>query len=112
MTLLELPSGYENGLSVRGVSLSYDDQGRRGAVVTCLKVLQRAAAPLVLNTPHLGEDVLPPELLRGLSALVHEAARYANGYREQGNLFEGEGAEDEEPWDQGPEAHYRPALVE
>lgn len=115
--LLELPDEYATGLEVRGVSFSHDKNERMGAVVTCLKDLEEANAPLVLNTPHLQEaDVddpnpqLPHEMVQALDQLRHQALRYVGGYREQRELFE---AEEGEPWDQGPQAHRgEPALVE
>lgn len=113
LELLELPEEYAGGMTVRGVSFSYSKDDRMGAVVTCLKELHEANAPLVLNTPHLQEpdvDDPNPQLSPAMSRVLHElqqqAVRYVGGHREQRDMFD-------EEWDQGPAAYRRePALVE
>ena len=97
LRILELPDAYGEGLSVRGVSLSYTDEDRMGCVVTCLKELAATDAPLVLNTPHLMEldldnpeqAAMPAEMEEAIEALCEAAERYVEGHRAQGDLFAG-----------------------
>jgi len=94
LRILELPDTYGEGLSVRGVSLSYTDEDRMGCVVTCLKELAATDAPLVLNTPHLMEldldnpeqAAMPAEMEEAIEALCEAAERYVKGHRAQGDL--------------------------
>ena len=91
-TICDFPIDYEDGVRVQSVSLSLSEKtGQRGAVITALKSLAIANAPLVLNTPHLVEDgesgVMPHGMPRRLEALQREAAAYLNGKREQTELF-------------------------
>lgn len=89
---------YEDGVRVSSVTISYSEKsGRRGAVVTALKTLAVANAPLVLNTPHLAQEgendkgVLPPAMWRRVLALEVEAQAYVDGKRapkEQRDMFE------------------------
>lgn len=114
MNLLELPSGFDEDLEIIGLSINYeggwedDELPRRGLVVTCLKKLDRAYAPLVLNTPHLrefmegdpdGDDnhYLPPEFLSRLHEIQMRARRFIDGKREQGDLFD-------QAWEEAPES--------
>jgi len=92
--LLELPRDYGENMTVSGVSISYTKEDRRGAVITCLKKLARAAAPLVLNTPYLPEfdmddpnPCLSMELADAIRELEVEADRYVSGWRQQRDLF-------------------------
>src|SRR5438309_1841834 len=69
--LCELPEDYADGLTVRSASLSLDEEGNRGIVVTSLKKLSKVPAPLVLNTPHVseretpnGDSTMPYDMLR------------------------------------------------
>ncbi|GJG88753.1 hypothetical protein tb265_39340 [Gemmatimonadetes bacterium T265] len=95
LDLLELPDEYAHGMTVRGVSLSVDDEGHEGAVVTCLKALDAVPAPLVLNTPHVstrenaeGEPSMPDALGDALETIKREAQCYlAGGKRAQADLF-------------------------
>ena len=94
---LDLPWAYEKGLEVRGITINYEEDGRYGVVITCLKELDEANAPLVLNTPHLRqyqddpiERGFMPREWEPLLDRVHAAARdYVKGKREQGDLFAG-----------------------
>lgn len=90
--LLGLPEGYTEGLTVSGVSLSYNDTQGRGCVITCLKELAAFNAPLVINTPHLAEDAehgptMPGALSRALDELMIRATRFKNGQRQQMEMF-------------------------
>lgn len=94
LELCELPEDYGQGLTVRGVSFSADEDGNRGAVVTTLKQLDTVPAPLVLNTPHVSERPdadgvcgMPDDLSDALDALEREAAAFARGKRAQADLF-------------------------
>ena len=84
-------------LTVRGVTCTWKDDVL-GAVITALKALETANAPLVLNTPHLPEKpysgnpgdpnpVLPPGAATRVRTLLTEAERYLAGDRAQGRLF-------------------------
>jgi hypothetical protein len=88
LALLELPSDYGKGMTVIGVSLSHNDDQGTGIVVTCLKELTGANAPLVLNTPHLPEmsehgPTISSAMLGALVALEDRAKRYIAGNREK-----------------------------
>lgn len=94
LDLLELPLEYGDTLKVTGLSISTQDDGRRGLVVTALKGVKCSPAPLVLNTPHLpepGEDPNAPALSRYMLALLVnaeiEASLFVAGKRAQGDLF-------------------------
>lgn len=97
LELLELADvGYEDGFTVVGVSLTTQEDGRRGVVVTCLKKLEGANAPLVLNTPYLAEPseqnpdddkALTGTWLELVEALEDEARAFIDGKRSQGDLF-------------------------
>lgn len=98
--LLEVESEWAEGLEVIGLSINYEDDGRRGLVVTCLKPLDGTNAPLVLNTPHLREPdadadgpALSEGMLRLLAAAGSQAAAYVKGQRAQGTLFPADDAE-------------------
>ena len=98
LAICQLPDDYGHTLTVRGVSLSRDDDGNEGCVVTCLKELLFVPAPLVLNTPHLseregadGSRPMPAALADALDALKREAQAYVNGKRAQADLFAGAG---------------------
>lgn len=93
--LLALPQDYGQGMTVRGVSINHEDDGRRGLVVTVLKALEDANSPLVLNTPHLREYdneesgvFASSGMIRRLDELEKRAQRYLDGHREQGDLFD------------------------
>lgn len=94
LDLLELPLDYGDGLTVVGLSLPVQEDGRSGLVVTCLKALKGAPSPLVLNTPYLaepGDDPDAPALSRHLLRLIEtaegEAEAFVDGKRAQGDLF-------------------------
>jgi hypothetical protein len=109
-TLLETPKPWWKDLSIIGVSINVEEDGRKGYVVTALKPLSNTNAPLVINTPHLraaGEDDEPglfaPEGLVELVAAVCEQAKaYVGGKRAQFDMFSEENGK----------RRGRPALVE
>ena len=87
LNVCEIDAACED-LRVQSVTLSYSEKtGLRGAVVTALKPVRIANAPVVLNTPHLteaGDDpkgVMPPSMWRRILALELEAQAYLNGKR-------------------------------
>ena len=96
LKLLKLPTEYGLGLEIRGLSINYEEDGRRGVVVTCLKSLDTANSPLVMNTPHLrefGSDdeggiFMPSEWEDLLNAAVGAAKDFSRGIREQAGLFD------------------------
>lgn len=73
---------------VQSVSLSFSEKsGLRGAVVTALKSVEIANAPVVLNTPHLSQDgesdkgVMPSRMWQRILQLELEADAYLTGKR-------------------------------
>jgi hypothetical protein len=89
--ICEFPSKEVTTLTMRGVSLAYKD-GVMGCVLTALRTVTTADAPLILNTPYLPQKaqsgcLLPASTVRRVNALHVEAARYLAGEREQGSLF-------------------------
>lgn len=101
LDICELPDDYAGGMTVASVSLSYGgDAETMGAVITALKALVGARAPLVLNTPHLpsasysdgDEPTLGGETVAKLLDVEGEAFLYVDGDRAQGSLFGKAGA--------------------
>jgi len=96
VTIAELAPTDRPKITVRGVTITWTND-ILGAVITALKALQTANAPLVLNTPHLpsepysedgGGPLLAEATLERLQAMMHEAERYLDGERaDQGALF-------------------------
>lgn len=91
--LLELPEDYGEGMKVTSVSIGRNDHQGLGVVITALKKISGAKAPLVINTPHVVEiDESGPEMTDALFHAIEElearAARYVQGHRAQGDLFE------------------------
>lgn len=86
---------YEEGMRVQSVSLSLNAKsGNRGAVITAMKTLELANAPLALHTPHLvaeidtdGDDegeragVMPTGMWSRIETLEKEAWSYLDGKR-------------------------------
>ncbi|OFW44760.1 MAG: hypothetical protein A3J29_07950 [Acidobacteria bacterium RIFCSPLOWO2_12_FULL_67_14b] len=96
LAICEFPRSEASKFTVRGVALSYTD-GVMGAVLTALRALSTADAPLIINSPYLSEQPresdpggyrLPATTVRGLLTLIDEAERYLRGDRAQGSLFE------------------------
>lgn len=96
--MLELPSTYEQGLTVTGVSFSYPND-IMGAVITASKKLVNSYSPFNLNTPFkpsqdyngnddMNDNLLDDETVRKLNKLLDEAEQYINGKRKQTTLFE------------------------
>lgn len=95
----ELPLDYGTDLEILSVTLTDHDTMGRGCVVTALKRLARAQAPLVLNTPHVTESGagdsparLPGYAMDLLDRLEYEAERFKKGERAQQDLFKGKAA--------------------
>jgi len=91
-----VPDAWAKGLAVRGVSFTWKDDVM-GAVVTALKRVPRAKAPVVINTPHQAARTaadknvtycLEEKFLEALEAVAREAEGYVLGQRAQGALFE------------------------
>lgn len=97
LELLELDSaGWDDELTVSGLSINEEEDGRIGLVCTCRRALRIANAPLILNTPHLRERMdeegesgfLPDQLLLLIGRLETQAQLYLKGKRAQGDLFD------------------------
>lgn len=92
--ICDLPAAWCNDLQIRGVSCSYaGDEETLGVTITCLKALESASSPLVLNTPHIpvepfGDSPCLSEACEiAILTLEKEAFRYVDGHREQTDLF-------------------------
>lgn len=112
LIIAELDGNYDEDMRVQSVSLSFSEKsGARGCVVTAMKTLAIANAPLALHTPHLlaesaggGDDnggeaepaktgVVPDGMWARIEALEKQAWAYLNGKRapkEQTDLLEQE----------------------
>ena len=97
LEVLELDqAGWEDTLTVSGLSINEEDDGRRGLVCTCRRALDIANAPLIVNTPHIREfrddeqlkGFLPDAMLAAMEAVEREAELYLAGKRAQGSLFD------------------------
>lgn len=99
---LELPLPYGSTLTVTGLSISEDNAGRLGLIITATKRLEKHDGTVVLNTPLIrrpladeNTDDLPDvwllfddKLRKYLDAAMDRAEEYISGRREQGNLFD------------------------
>jgi hypothetical protein len=109
MEIIEVPEAWEHGencMSVTGISLSEDKDGRRGLVITARKpIVQANNAPLIMNTPYLKEPLEPKEenavgfwpdgMKEALTDLQTAAQEFADGKRAQTELpLDGEPAAD------------------
>lgn len=98
LELLELPEDYDEGITVSGLSITYEDERGRGLVVTLQKKLAGAPSPLIFNTPYLPEQggehgmSLPHDLLACLDEAEAAAGRFLQGERAQADLFSGKAA--------------------
>lgn len=97
LEVLELEAAdWDDTLTVSGLSINQEDDGRRGLVCTCRRALDIANAPLIINTPHLREFMddeqlkgfIPDDMLRAVEQVEREAALYLKGKRAQGDLFD------------------------
>jgi hypothetical protein len=91
LDLCEFRRSDASKMRIRGVSLAYRE-GILGVVITALREVITADAPVIINTPYLPERassgcVLPAATVRRVRALHVEAERYLAGEREQGSLF-------------------------
>jgi hypothetical protein len=97
--LLEVPSIWMDSLTVTGLSINEEEDGRQGLIITSQKKLAGANAPLVINTPHLREPTKlgeegPGFFIDGMSeatTTAEEAAEnFVKGKRAQRSLFDEE----------------------
>lgn len=97
LKVLELEeAGWQDTLSVSGLSINEEDDGRRGLVCTCRRALDVANAPLIVNTPHLREFMddeqlkgfIPDDMLRAMEQVERESELYLKGKRAQADLFD------------------------
>jgi hypothetical protein len=93
--ICEFPSSEASKFTVRSVSLTYTD-GVMGAVITSMRTLMTADAPLLINSPWLPATPresdpsghrLPVATVRRLKVLIAEAECYLSGDRAQGSLL-------------------------
>lgn len=94
--ICELPTEYQEGLKVTGVTFTWTDDVM-GAIITAYKSLQSIALGYVINTPHLPEKpyakgaggaTLSEEQTKKLRRVLEEAVKYLDGERMQEGLFE------------------------
>lgn len=102
----DLPDDYDHDMRITGVSLSPGEYG--GCVVTALKKVSGANAPVVINTPHVPETptsdespCLPPPVCAMIATLEEEADKFWRGQRAQAEMFDGPacGVEITEPYE-------------
>lgn len=99
--ICELPEGYGDRITVKGVSLSYSSAGKRGCVITGQMELFGSVCPLNLNTPHKVEafddeedknnnhkNLLDPATIMRLNSFLAEVAKYIGGERAQVDMME------------------------
>jgi hypothetical protein len=98
--LCELADEWADTLKITGVSLNTEEKdGRRGIKVHCTRELAQANTALAFLTPHLrepksegetgGVGFYSDEWGKAIAELEAAATRYANGTRQQADLFEG-----------------------
>jgi len=103
----ELPDEMLSQITPSGLSLSYYDDGRMGAVITGIRKLQNSNSPLVINTPHKPDapandndqtPLLSVETSELIDVVVREAVLYVQGDRAEKPLdFDGAEEESREP---------------
>ena len=96
----ELPGDMVSAITPIGLSVSYYDDGRWGAVVSGTRQLMHSNAPMVINTPHKpaessehnpqDDNILIEESVVAIELVLEEAEKYVNGERAQQGLFEEE----------------------
>lgn len=92
LKVCEFEPTYREGLTVIGVSFSENDTQGLGITVTALKKLEGRNAPLVINTPFIGQDDehaggWPLGTKRMIDTLETEADKFRRGDRAQSSMF-------------------------
>lgn len=92
LDVCELPKEYGESMTIIGVSISENESQGRGIVVTAVKKVSGANAPVILNTPHVPEEsehgpTLSRSALDALNRLEEEATAYRQGQRAQQDMF-------------------------
>lgn len=90
LDLLELPTSYSRGLTVKGVTLTEPDdgEGESGAVLVAQKALSGLDGKLLsLCTPHVTRELAEGRLFDALDTVEQEAMLYLDGERAQRRLF-------------------------
>lgn len=103
LRILGAPVEWSDNTKVTGVSLNKEEDGRRGLVLTATRKCPFGAAPIALNTPHLRESqdatkekgalFWLPGMDEAVDQMIHEAEKYLEGDRAQGELFSSEKTE-------------------
>lgn len=105
--ICEFPPPMNSGITIRGVTITYNDDDIQGLVITALRGLTYSNAPLIVNTPHFtrepyseGADpdmnVFSTECAEDLDGLERLAFLYVGGQRAQQELDLGPAVETEE----------------
>lgn len=103
LQIIGAPDTWAENTRVTGVSINYEEDGRRGLVITMSRKGPLGAAPFVINTPHLREPMDPTKetgvsfFPTGLAGVIdfaaQEAQAYLDGDRAQADMFaEGDAA--------------------
>lgn len=96
LELIGAPPAWEDAAEVFGLSVNHEEGGRIGAVVTLKVRLDATNSPLVINTPHMRQEVpddtaggkfLPYAFEQAVLAMVDEARRFLDGERAQADMF-------------------------
>lgn len=77
--------GYEKGLVVQGISITYEEKGM-GVCITALKALPDLDSPLVINTPYCIEEKWSTAMADAIIYVCSAAEAYLNGERAQMEL--------------------------
>ena len=86
----ELPNEMAAQITPLGISLTYYDDSRMGAVISGTRKLTNSNSPLVINTPHKPDEpandqdqtpLLCSVTTAAIDHVIHEAVRYIQGER-------------------------------
>lgn len=92
--VLEIPKKWAEGISIRGVSITYHED-LPSVIVSAVRPIEATNSPVNLHTPSLripepkddiSEPPLVTELRELLAKLEEEATRYRNGERQQTDM--------------------------
>lgn len=99
LAIIGAPKEWEDKTVITGVSINYEDDGRRGIILTASRKCPYGAAPVAMNTPLLKESMDPaketgptywlPKMEELVAVLEQEAEAYLNGDRAQVEMFDG-----------------------
>jgi len=95
-TEAELPEDMAGYITPTGISISYYDDGRWGAVLSGTRSLEHSNAPLCINTPHKPAEpsefnpedtmIMDSNTVGAIETMIQETEAYIRGERAQGAL--------------------------